>query len=161
MTDCPCGSARPLDDCCGPFLAGDALPPTAEALMRSRYTAFATGKIDYLGETLTPDTQHEFDRAHTQQWADNSEWTGLDVVSTEDGGPADSTGWVEFVARFRMNDEDHAHHESGYFVKEEGRWYYKSGISGPRPVKRTAPKVGRNDPCPCGSGKKHKKCCGA
>ena len=159
MTDCPCGSGRSHSDCCGPILAGEAQAPTAEALMRARYSAFATGAIDFLRTSLTPDTQHEFDQAHTEQWAGSSEWTGLEVLSTEDGGADNSTGWVEFVAHFRMNGEDHSHHESGYFVKEDGAWYYKNGISGPRPVKR-AQKVGRNDPCPCGSGKKYKKCCG-
>jgi SEC-C motif-containing protein len=161
MTDCPCGSGRSFADCCDPYLSGAAPAPTAEALMRSRYCAFATGRIDYLQATLTPETQGDFDRAHTETWSQGSEWTGLDIRSTEDGGPDDASGWVEFVARFRMDGQPHTHHESAYFVKEDGVWYYKSGISGPRPVKRAAPKVGRNDPCPCGSGKKFKKCCGA
>lgn len=161
MTDCPCGSAKAFDDCCGPFISGDANPPTAEARMRSRYSAFATGAIDYLRDSLTPDSRHDFDRAHTEQWSKDSEWTGLEIKSTEDGGPDDTTGWVEFVATFTMDDKPHTHHESAYFVKEDGSWFYKSGISGQRPVKRTTPKQGRNEPCLCGSGKKFKKCCGA
>lgn len=160
MTTCACGSGRPFADCCQPFLNGDARPQTAEQLMRSRYTAFSTESIDYLQETLTPETQHEFDRTHVTEWAQASEWTGLDVLSVDKGGPDDSEGWVEFVARFSLNGKSHAHHETGYFRKIDGIWYYESGISGPRTV-RNGPKIGRNDPCPCGSGKKYKKCCGA
>ncbi|MGQ9367414.1 YchJ family protein [Azospirillum sp. ST 5-10] len=159
MTDCPCGSGRALDACCGPYLSGAAPAPTAEALMRSRYSAFATGNIDYLEDTLLPETRADFDRAQIAEWAQNSEWTGLEVRSVADGGEADSEGVVEFVARFRMQGKDYVHHETGRFAKRDGRWWYVDGVMGQRP--RSAPKVGRNDPCPCGSGKKYKKCCGA
>ena len=158
-TDCPCRSGKPLDACCGPYLAGTALPPTAEALMRSRYSAFAVQNIDYLEETLLPETRGDFDRQEVEAWAKNSLWTGLDVRSVEAGGPQDEEGTVEFQARFTMNGKPHIHHETGSFAKRDGRWYYVDGVLGAKP--RSGPKVGRNEPCPCGSGKKYKKCCGA
>lgn len=156
---CPCASGKKFADCCGPYLSGAALPPTAEALMRSRYSAFATGTVDYLEETLLPGTRDDFDRQAAADWAASSEWTGLQVRQTEKGGTSDDEGYVEFVALFRQEGVDKVHHETGHFQRQDGRWYYVDGAMGTRP--RTVEKVGRNEPCPCGSGKKYKKCCGA
>ena len=156
---CPCASGKKFADCCGPYLSGAALPPTAEALMRSRYSAFATGAIDYLEETLLPGTRDDFDRKSAADWAASSEWTGLQLRHTEKGKEGDDEGYVEFVALFRQEGVDKVHHETGHFKRQDGRWYYVDGTMGTRP--RTVEKVGRNDPCPCGSGKKYKKCCGA
>ena len=100
MTDCPCRSGRPFDSCCGPFLSGAAVAPTAEALMRSRYTAFATGVIDYLERTLVPEARPGFDRRDAAEWSRTSTWTGLEIVSTHAGGANESEGFVEFVAHF-------------------------------------------------------------
>ncbi|MDO8290834.1 MAG: YchJ family protein [Parvibaculum sp.] len=155
---CPCASGKAFAECCGPFISGTALPPTAEALMRSRYSAFATGAIDYLEETLMPGTRGDFDRVGATEWASSSEWTGLLVRHVEGGGATDAEGYVEFVAQFRQKDEDRVHHETGHFGRHDGRWYYVDGSMGTRP--RIVVKVGRNDPCICGSGKKYKKCCG-
>ncbi|HEV7371204.1 YchJ family protein [Arenibaculum sp.] len=159
MTTCPCGSGRPLEACCGPYLSGDAVPPTPEALMRSRYTAFAVGNLDHLERTLLPGTRDDFDRESVAKWAAGSEWTGLEIRSTEGGGPDDDQGMVEFVAHFRTEGKDLVHHETSRFQRSDGRWWYADGTMGPPP--RRAAKVGRNDPCPCGSGRKYKKCCGA
>lgn len=159
MSDCPCRSGKPLDTCCGPFLSGAALPPTAEALMRSRYSAFATGNIDYLHDTLLPETRDDFSREEIEAWSANSEWTGLEIRGTEAGGEDDDEGVVEFVARFTVKGKAQGHHETSSFVRRDGRWFYLEGVLGARP--RSGPKVGRNDPCTCGSGKKFKKCCGA
>ena len=156
--DCPCRSGKALDACCGPYLAGTEAAPTAEALMRSRYSAFATGKIDYLQETLLPETREDFDRKEIETWAKNSVWTGVEIRSTEAGGVDDDEGVVEFVANFTMNGKQQKHHETSRFTKRDGRWFYVDGVLGARP--RSGPKVGRNEPCPCGSGKKYKKCCG-
>ncbi|HYD32833.1 MAG TPA: YchJ family protein [Azospirillaceae bacterium] len=162
MTDCPCGSGRALDACCGPYLDGAVQAPTAEALMRSRYSAFSVGKIDYLKETLLPETQDDFNRDEVAEWAASSQWKGLEVRSVEGGGEGDDEGKVEFIARFKMAGKDYTHHEVGRFGKRDGRWYYVDGEIGARPqAPRTVTKIGRNDPCTCGSGKKYKKCCGA
>ncbi len=161
---CPCGSGRSLSACCGPFVAGEALPPTAEALMRSRYTAYVVGAMDYLADTLAPEAKEDFSPEEARKWAEESSWTGLSIRSTEAGGPEDAEGMVEFVAGYRMQGKPFKHHETSRFVRRDGRWFYLDGTMGP-PVRlaapRTEPKVGRNDPCPCGSGKKYKKCHGA
>ena len=163
MTDCPCCSGRELAACCGPYLSGEAVAPTAEALMRSRYSAFVTVNVDYLHDTLAPEARHDFDHAETEAWAKSSKWQGLTINATEAGGEGDETGTVDFTASYRSKGQPFAHRELGSFRREGGRWLYVDGqIGGPRQAtqQRTGPKVGRNDPCPCGSGKKYKKCCG-
>lgn len=161
MTKCPCGSGKELAQCCGPLIDG-AAAPTAEALMRSRYTAFTLGNIDYIDSTHASDMAEPFDRAEGQAMADEFKWRGLEIVRTKDGGPTDQTGEVEFTARFRRGAQMGLHHERATFKREDGRWVYVDGELNPKAetVVRDN-KVGRNDPCPCGSGKKYKKCHGA
>ncbi|MCR6629490.1 MAG: YchJ family protein [Magnetospirillum sp.] len=157
MTSCPCGSGRGYDECCGPLLAGGAAA-SPEALMRSRYTAFTRADLDYLENTLAPEAKEDYDRGETETWVKEAKWDGLEVRgATMDG----DQGTVEFVARYKFRGKVLAHHELGSFRRHEGRWVYVDGVMNPRPAQRTADKVGRNDPCPCGSGKKYKKCCGA
>jgi len=163
MNLCPCGSGVAYSDCCEVYISGKRAAPTAEALMRSRYTAYVNKEISYLEETLTPQEKADFSAAETLRWAENSEWIGLEVSQTEGGSEGDKTGIVGFSARFKNKGEpeEKVHHEIGKFVKQEGRWYYAGHVSPKgQTVKREEPKIGRNDPCTCGSGKKFKKCCG-
>jgi SEC-C motif-containing protein len=162
MPVCHCGSGRPYSDCCEPYVTGVAAAPSAEALMRSRYSAYAEHAIDYLGDTLHPAHRSDWDREATRRWAEAAEWLGLEIVSTEAGQPGDAEGWVEFVATFNEKGEQQRHHERSRFQFHDGRWYYVDGsLPKPQTQRHEGPKVGRNDPCPCGSGKKYKKCCGA
>jgi SEC-C motif-containing protein len=144
-----------------PFLSGQSKPATAAELMASRYVAYATGAIDYLLETHDPKTRATVDRNAAVSWSKDSEWHGLEIVRTEQGGPTDETGEVEFIARYSRGGGEHVHHELAQFRRIDGRWFFVDGkgIAKP-PVIRSGPKIGRNDPCPCGSGKKYKKCCG-
>jgi len=162
-TTCPCGTAQPLAACCGPIIDGTQKAATAEALMRSRYTAYSQRNVDYILETHDPATRTDLDPAGTRDWANRTTWLELDVLATKDGGPNDDRGEVEFKARFaddKGNEQEH--HELSTFVKHDGRWYFEDcKLVRPAPITRSEPKIGRNDPCPCGSGKKHKKCCGA
>jgi SEC-C motif-containing protein len=160
---CPCGTGRELAECCGPYIAGTRQAPTAEALMRSRYSAYAQKNAEYILDSHDPKTRDDADLDATRDWANRTTWLGLEIVATEAGGERDDSGVVEFVARFNdENGREHSHHEVSRFIRHEGRWYYQDGdVKGAQPVTRSAPKIGRNDPCPCGSGKKHKKCCGA
>ena len=130
--------------------------------MRARYSAYALGSIDYLYKTSGTKIRKEFDAEGSKRWSSSAEWTGLDVVSKEGGGPDDEKGVVEFVAHYTVKGTAFEHHEVANFAKVDGEWRFIDGkIIGPPPVRREEPKVGRNDPCPCGSGKKYKKCCGA
>ena len=158
---CPCGSGKNFDDCCGPILAG-APAPTAEALMRSRYAAYVQRNYIHLRRSLSREQQADFSEKDAREWAESSEWLGLEITGTEGGGPDDQTGTVDFVARFKINGEERKHVEKASFIREDGNWVYAGQVvPKAEPVRREAPKVGRNDPCPCGSGKKYKKCHGA
>ncbi len=129
--------------------------------MRSRYTAYAIQNIDYLAATHDPETIENMDREDTEKWAQEAEWEGLEIIETEAGGPEDDEGVVEFVARYSSQGQSVAHHERSTFRRIDGKWFYVDGeMVKPKPVRRETPKVGRNEPCPCGSGKKYKKCCG-
>ena len=142
-------------------MSGKEKAPTAEALMRSRYAAYVLGKIDYIASSHDPDKRHEMDAEGAEQWSQAAEWLGLEITETDKGGPDDEEGTVEFVAKYEMQGRVVNHHERAYFKKINGRWFYHDGdMIKPKPVVREGPKLGRNDPCSCGSGKKYKKCCG-
>jgi SEC-C motif-containing protein len=130
--------------------------------MRSRYTAYVKGSVDYIMSTHHPDGREEISRDATAQWAEESEWMGLEILDTVAGGVSDTEGQVEFTVRYRGSDRAVVnHHEVSSFVKSDGQWFFTDARMVNNPQKRDSPKVGRNDPCPCGSGKKYKKCCGA
>jgi SEC-C motif-containing protein len=162
---CPCGLGPSLEACCGRYLAG-APAPTAEALMRSRYTAYVVRDVAYVVATHAPAGRDGVDVEATRAWSERSSWHGLEVLATEQGGADDDAGVVEFVARFSLPGAPvERHHERSRFVRaEEGgvrRWYYEGGeLVRPRPAVRDPRQVGRNEPCPCGSGRKFKKCHG-
>lgn len=126
MTDidrCPCrkkSEATAYSDCCGPFHRGLAAAPTPEALMRSRYAAFARRHAPYLLDTWHPTT-----RPATLEFEDGREWYMLTAVSTHMEG---DTGTVSFSARSRMGGRTAALEEVSRFVREDGRWYYVDGI---------------------------------
>jgi SEC-C motif-containing protein len=161
METCPCGSGKAFEQCCRPYIQGAQHAPTAEALMRSRYSAYVTAEIEYVFQTTHPSQRSKFNREESLAWARRADWKSLEILQTESGGPEDNSGVVEFVATYHEKGKAVRHHEIADFAKEDGRWYFMDGHA-PKPVQvvREGPKIGRNDPCPCGSGRKHKKCCG-
>ncbi|MES9962837.1 MAG: YchJ family protein [Candidatus Sedimenticola sp. 20ELBAFRAG] len=161
MSQCPCGSGKEFDACCGPVLSGKEIAANPEILMRSRYCAFATGAVEFLTESLHPAHRHDHDAEATRRWAEKSDWLGLEIVSTEAGGEGDEEGKVEFIATFKEKGMVRKHHEMSSFKRDQDRWYFVDGqMVLPATEVHDGPKVGRNEPCPCGSGKKYKKCCG-
>ena len=160
MKPCPCLSGLPYGECCEPYITGVKNAPTAEALMRSRYAAYVEHAIDFIVDTCAPDEKNRIDIKQTKAWSERSNWLGLKILSVEKGGPDDTEGTVEFEALYEMDGLRDTHHEKARFKKHDGRWLYEEGDVVPKTVVRTGPKVGRNDPCPCGSGKKYKHCCG-
>ncbi len=131
--------------------------------MRSRYTAYVRQDIDYLVATHDPETVGDVDRAATKRWASESEWLGLKILEVVAGGEGDDRGEVEFAARWRSGNggQEFVHHERATFRRHEGRWVFSSGVTPRRDPVRVEAKPSRNEPCPCGSGKKYKRCCGA
>ncbi|GHV75861.1 UPF0225 protein [Spirochaetia bacterium] len=163
MKLCPCGSGRPYAECCEPYITGAQKPPTAEALMRSRYTAYAEHAVDYIVETCVQnkDGKQNIDIKGTRAWSEGSRWLGLKILSVTKGESADTEGTVEFEASYERDGLRDIHHERARFKKVDGQWLYDEGDVVPKTIVRATPKVGRNEPCPCGSGKKYKHCCGA
>jgi SEC-C motif domain protein len=132
--------------------------------MRSRYAAYVVKNIDYIDATQLNEKHEVFDKAEALKWAESSDWNGLEIKSTKKGQASDDSGLVEFVAHYKdkASGTELKHHETSLFQKSGGEWKFKEGtVHGAQPVKRLEPKLGRNDPCHCGSGKKFKKCHGA
>lgn len=160
MSLCPCGSKREFEECCSVIIQDQAKAQTAEDLMRARYSAYATGEIDFIMQTHLDREGEPQNREALESWSRESEWLGLEVVSTQKGGAEDREGQVEFKAHYRIEGREQVHHERAEFERIKGKWFFVDGSPVTAQVVRHSPKVGRNDPCPCGSGKKHKKCCG-
>lgn len=142
---CPCQSGQTLSDCCGRYHQGEAAP-TPETLMRSRFSAFALRLNEYLLATWHPDQRPESlpNEAPT-------EWMCLEIIDSQQTG---NTGRVHFRATFRENRRWAVLEEESVFIRQQGRWLY---VDGKPEVMKLKP--GRNEPCPCGSGRKAKQCC--
>jgi SEC-C motif-containing protein len=158
MNQCPCGSGKAFSACCAPILAG-AAATSPEAMMRSRYSAYVLCDVPHLERSLAPESRHDFDPAATEHWAKSVEWRGLQILSTFVTGADQDRGQVEFVAKFLQDGALQTFHERGRFRRHDGSWVYVDGDMIRAPVVRATPKLGRNEPCPCGSGKKYKHCC--
>ena len=120
--DCPCGLPTTYDACCGRLHDGVAQASTAEELMRSRYSAYAVGNLDYVFRTWHPRT-----RPDDLSPDPGLTWTGLTILDTSAGGPDDETGEVEFIATFRNHGTPGQLHERSHFTRRATRWLYVDG----------------------------------
>ncbi|HAP95798.1 YchJ family protein [Epilithonimonas hominis] len=122
MTTCPCCSGKPYEDCCEPYHRKEKFAPSAEALMRSRFSAFAIPNGDYLWETTSPNKRQFHNKKDLQEWGEINEWTKLEIIDKP------STNKVEFKAFY--NDEEgnpQVHHELSQFKMIQNRWFYVTG----------------------------------
>ena len=144
-TPCPCQSGKDYNQCCQPLHNGE---PAAgpEALMRSRFSAFARGNADYVQRSW-----HSSTRPATLTLDEKERWVGLEIDSAEQQG---DRGTVHFRAISQHDGGFSLLEETSNFIRENGHWFYVDGTPSVSSLK-----PGRNDPCPCGSGKKFKKCC--
>ena len=152
---CPCGGAT-YESCCEPLHAGKRPAATALELMRSRYAAYARGLADYLVATHAAREPAARRRAQLEASFAGVRWTGLRIVEVREGGAGDAAGIVEFEAAYEAGGKPGVLRERSRFERRAGAWMYLDAVAPEAPRA-----VGRNDPCPCGSGKKSKKCCGA
>lgn len=150
MKTCVCGTSETAEKCCELYIQKQGFAPTPEKLMRSRYTAYTQSNIDYIAQTMKGPAMKHFDPVTALQWAKEVQWIELKVLNAPEVKPGETKGFVEFIARYLLNGKEHALHEISEFHREDGCWYYYDGIT---------PKINRNALCPCGSGKKYKKCC--
>ena len=119
---CWCDSGVTVGRCCGPALSRAATAVTAEALMRSRYSAYLIGDADYLLSTWHPAT-----RPASLILDEAQRWIGLTIKSVTAGSERDTEGAVEFVARFKIHGRGQRLHERSRFVREQGLWFYREG----------------------------------
>lgn len=161
MTDsnqqCPCHSGQLYHDCCGIYLETNQIAPTPEALMRSRYTAYAKHNINYIVATMRGRAAEGFNATEALSWSQQAEWLGLTVIRSSIQA---DRGQVEFIARYRWNNQVNQIHEISEFQRTNGIWYYIDGVQPSSKPAQSSKKIGRNETCHCGSGKKYKKCCG-
>ncbi len=151
--NCFCNSLLSFSNCCGRFISHLNKPETPEQLMRSRYTAFNLGDINYLIKTLYPSKRQEDDAQIIQQTINETKWLGLKIIDSINNT---NSGFVEFVAFFQDDLDGYAQlHERSNFIKVDDYWFYLDGEQLP-PIK-----LGRNETCFCSSSKKFKKCHGA
>lgn len=126
--NCYCCSARKFEECCEPFILGVLKPATAEALMRSRYAAYATAETQYLLRSTHPSTRRAYDPQAIERWAKASRWLRLEIVSTTKGAATDKEGTVEFKAYYTdETGQPQIHHERSNFRKELGKWFFVDG----------------------------------
>ncbi len=120
MSLCPCCSNLPYSNCCEPFHTNQAIPANPEALMRSRYGAYALYLIDYLIATTYPNIRHLHLKKDIENWSKQNVWLKLEIISALDDQ-------VEFKAYFESDSKQYIHHENSTFKMKNRRWYYLSG----------------------------------
>ncbi len=142
---CICGKDREYKECCGSIITHKREAKTPEELMRSRYSAYVKGDVAYLLESSLNENRDPNEAKLIEEFASSVVWLKLDIVNAEDD-------IVEFKAYYKENGKIQLLHEKSHFVQVDGVWNYKDG-------ELYNSKIERNEPCPCGSGKKYKKCC--
>ncbi|HEX2852150.1 MAG TPA: YchJ family protein [Opitutaceae bacterium] len=154
---CPCGSGQTFGACCAPVIKRQRPAATAEALMRSRFTAHVLRDYAHLHRTFLATADKPY-VAETDTGGSDLGWTRL-VIHSHELGQKPETAFVEFSAYYQDEGVEQVIQEKSEFLRRNGEWFYTRAVRhGPAPIK-AGPKVGRNDPCPCGSGKKYKHCC--
>jgi SEC-C motif-containing protein len=124
---CPCGSGKAFKKCCRRFISGKASPATPLELMRSRYSAYWAGAVEYLVKTTVPTRRDALDTDELKAWCDQTQWTGLEIIKSGIGPENPDRGYVEFVASYRHGGESLRHHEYSTFTRIDYRWYYDEG----------------------------------
>ncbi len=133
-------------------------PKSPKALLEARYKAFVDGDVDFIIASCHPDVRDKQDRDEIERWSKTAKWQGLEI---EQDHEEDDVGFVQFICRYVEDGQEVEHKEVAEFRKaDDEKWYYYDSKRPYATVQREGPKIGRNDPCPCGSGKKYKKCCG-
>ena len=159
---CACGKGESIAVCCGPVIEFARKPTTAEELARARYTALSGGHVGFLAQTAISPAGQAVPEEAFRQLAETGTFVGFEILRGSDGNEEDDRGWVEFTAQYITAGQTLPLKERAEYRRDAGEWRYV--YTGPadasRTVRREHPKVGRNAPCPCGSGKKHKRCCG-
>ncbi|MFQ3249900.1 MAG: SEC-C motif-containing protein [Glaciecola sp.] len=154
---CYCCSELDFADCCQPIIANMSAS-NPEQLMRSRFSAYVLKNYEYILASYAPTQAKALSVNSLKESAADTVWLQLKVlnsaVSDEEG--TGQQGTVEFIATYSVDGEFFKMHELSNFIKQDERWFYTTGEM----KEQTGQFLpNRNEPCPCGSGKKYKKCC--
>ncbi len=126
---CPCNSLKNYNDCCEKAHSDINSVKTAEALMRSRYSAFVLANIDYLQKSHHTTTRpNKREKREIEAWAKAVDWIKLEILNTINGTQEDTKGTVEFKAFYMENGQMGVIHENSNFKKENGLWMYVDGV---------------------------------
>jgi len=147
QNNCYCKSQKKNSVCCEPILRVLEVAPTAVSLMRSRYSAYCLGDVNYLQATTHEHVWNDEELKFIQDWADNSIWQHLEIIES-------SENRVEFKAYYIFEGRQHMHHEKSLFKKVNDMWKYIDGD-----IFEDSVNFLRNKKCICGSGDKYKRCC--
>ncbi len=120
-TNYHCGTALPFRNCCEPYISGSTNAPAAEALMRSRYSAYAVHDVDYLWETTAPKSRKHHSKSALLGWAKANHWVKLEVLNAGES----TVGFKAFYLDSRLQEQ--VHREKSAFIYQEGKWYYLDG----------------------------------
>lgn len=121
---CLCGSGKIFDECCDRFISKGELPSLPEELMRSRYTAYTIGNIDYIINTTTKEKQKDLNKKELEDWAKNLQWLSLEILEAKEPLLIETQGKVEFIAKYSYGETVHNHHELSTFKKVNGKWFF-------------------------------------
>ena len=147
---CPCEPSSQWAACCGRFIERGELPELPEQVMRSRYSAYVTGNIPYIQQTMAGPALKNFDAKDVQLWIDQVQWHHLNVIKASPLSKDNTCGYVEYCVSYKQLGKKQLLHELSEFKRIDSKWVYWSG---------KFLEAKRNEPCPCGSGLKYKKCC--
>jgi SEC-C motif-containing protein len=148
LDKCYCKSGLLFSECCEPILRVEKIPTNALALMRSRYSAYCVGDVNYLQATTYDHTWSDEELKFIQDWADNSFWQHLEIIDFN------NDDIVEFKAYYIYDHVQHVHHERSTFAKINDMYKYVDGE-----IFEDKVSFGNNEKCICGSGLKYKRCC--
>lgn len=123
---CPCCSGKTYAKCCEPYINGNKTPDTPEKLMRSRYTAYSKANIDYIQQSMCGQASVGFNAKEARIWARKANWLGLEVIKAPT--PVLGKGFVEFIAKYYLDNKTHSIHELSEFHYMDDRWYYVNGV---------------------------------
>lgn len=152
---CPCGWEKPASQCCELYIDGKMAAPTPLHLMRSRYTAYALKRYEYIQSTMKPPASEKFNMENSANWSQTLRWEGLSILNYELKSP--TLGIVSFKAYFDENGQKGIIAEKSEFKKIDDKWFYTDGKSLNPKMK---PALAPDAPCLCQSKKQYQHCCG-
>lgn len=126
---CPCGNPQGYAQCCGPYISGEKIPPNAEALMRSRYTAYTQANIPYIQASMQGPASERYNPVESERWAKTAKWKRLKVMRAFPDDTDSDKAYVEFIAYYIWQGKPQKIEELSVFLRVKGKWFYVDRVS--------------------------------